>query len=172
MKSKHTYTVITVDGSVVGPISSNEIADLVTAYLIGPDSQIRHGDDGDWASFADVALSIGIELPSAEQWNLDRQAFQAKETEDKSNLMLGCGLVLLMGLGIAVFTGFGILIIPLIGFCLMFVIFCKIMNLFCDVDVLTAPMWTDVRDKPAEGSQLQFLAMVLAMISVGSYYFL
>lgn len=167
MEEPAQYHVMDVDGNMVGPVSSAELAKLVEQWCIGPDSPIRPAEGSNWTTFRDVATSIGIQLPETDEWEANRKAAIANE---KSNIRWGCAVFLVLFWVGMNWIGFGFLVVPIVAFSVLYYTLCKLFSAMTGLEVFWAPMWSDMRKKRIPGQGWQFLALILAMFLVVGYY--
>jgi len=161
------YYVVTVTHESVGPISPDVISYLVKTWQIGPDSPIKMGEDGEWATMRDVGDALGIDLPDSENWKVNRVSALAKER--KNGLLAVVFLLVLIWGGLTI-IGLGFIFMPMLIVGALFVILCLIFTPIAGTDVLSAPMWTDIRKKPENGQGWQFLAFAIASILTMVFY--
>lgn len=164
---KEEYYVVTVTQEPVGPISPEVIAHMVRRWRIGPDSPIKRGADGEWATMRDVADVLGIDLPDSERWKADRASAMSTE---RTNGILGAVIVLPLIWGGLAFIGLGFIFMPLLIVGTIFVLLCLLFTPIAGTNVLATPMWTDIRKKAVKGQGWQLLSFGIALALTMAFY--
>lgn len=169
MTSEDEYYVIPESGELIGPIGVDVITHMVQQYSIGPSSAVRKGESGKWITMRELAHEIGIELPSDDEWAVEKKTVRSNE---RKNLLLGGGCVLAVFWIGMIALGLGFIATPMIILAILFLAISKLFDLITGKQVLAAPMWTDIREKPSTEQIWQFLAFVIALLLLATYYVL
>ena len=167
MESEDEYYVIPDNGEPLGPIGVDVITHMVQQYSLGPSSAVRKGESGKWITMRELAHEIGIELPSDDDWAAEKKTVRSNE---RKNILLGGGCLLAIFWIAMIAFGLGAIATPLILLAILFVAISKLFDLITGKQVLAAPMWSDIREKPSTEQIWQFLAFVIALLILAAYY--
>ena len=148
MEEAKQFYVMNIDGVVIGPVTSDVLTHLANTWQIGPDSPIRPSEISEWATFRDVAATLGITLPDTRDWKASRKAAIAKE---KSDMRWGCAVFLVIGWIGMTWIGLGFLFVPFLMFCALYYGLGKLFEAMTGLPVLGVPMWSDFRVKRIPG---------------------
>jgi hypothetical protein len=162
------YYVITIDGTPKGPLDSAGLIQLISNWELSPDSMMRAGKDGEWASVQQVAETMSIELPWTDEW---KELRKAAKREDAKLSIKAYGVVTVVLAIILQLVGLGFLKTPLFVGVVLFLVICLILGEAFNCNVLGAKMWNDVRKGPEKGGGLKFVAFAISFGMMAAWYY-
>jgi hypothetical protein len=167
MEETDQYYVMDLKGQVVGPMDLKGVTILAFSWKIEPESPVRRSDGTEWVAFRRIAADHGISLPDTVEWQANRDA---AVKQDRSEIIWMSGILIAIIWGGMSWLGIGFMFVPMLLTGILYVLFCKLFGAMSSLEILSLPLFNDMRVNRLPGQGLQMLALALSGGLVIAYY--